>query len=63
MATAKQVARDILETLPDECSLEDISYHFYVRATVEAGVEDLDAGRVVAHAQVMREAGEWLRGR
>src|SRR4030042_7016357 len=30
MATAKQVARDLLETLPEDCTLEDISYHLYV---------------------------------
>lgn len=63
MATAKQVARDILDQLPDECSLEDISYHLYVRAAVEQGLDDLDAGRSVAHGEVMHEAREWLRRR
>jgi predicted transcriptional regulator len=61
MATAKQVARDALNELPDECSLEDISYHLYLRARVEDGMADLEGGRVVAHEQVMREATEWLR--
>jgi predicted transcriptional regulator len=61
MATAKQIARDILDALPEECSLEDISYHLYVRAQVEAGLADIDAGRVVPHEQVMREAAAWLR--
>ena len=61
MATAKQVARDLLDSLPDDCSLEDISYHLYVRAKVEEGLRDLDEGRVVPHEQVMREAAEWLR--
>jgi predicted transcriptional regulator len=63
MATAKQVVRDVLDTLPDECSLEDISYQIYLRARVEEGLADLDAGRTVPHEQVMREAAEWLRHR
>ena len=63
MATAKQVAQEVLESLPDDCSLEDISYHLYVRARVEEGLHDLDEGRVVPHEQVMREAAEWLRKR
>jgi predicted transcriptional regulator len=63
MATAKQVARQVLEALPDDCSLEEISYHFYVRARVEQGLRDLDEGRTVPHDQVMREAAEWLRKR
>lgn len=61
MATAKQVAKELLETLPEDCTLEDISYHLYVRARVEEGLRDLNAGRHVPHEQVMREAGEWLR--
>jgi hypothetical protein len=63
MPTAKQVVRDILDTLPDECSPDDISYHIYVRARMEEGLADLDAGRTVPHEQVMREAAEWLRQR
>jgi predicted transcriptional regulator len=63
MATAKQIAREILDTLPDEYSLQEIADRLFVHAQVESGVADLDAGRVVPHAQVMREAAEWLRGR
>jgi hypothetical protein len=63
MASAKQVARDLLEALPEDCTLEDISYHLYVRAKVEEGLLDLDADRATPHEQVMREAAEWLRNR
>jgi len=63
MATPKQVAREVLDSLPEDCSLEDIAYHLYVRAQVEEGVRDLDEGRAVPHEQVMREAAEWLRKR
>lgn len=63
MGSAKQLAREILESLPDDSSLEDISYHLYVRAKVEEGLRDLDEGRVVTHEQVMREAADWLRKR
>jgi predicted transcriptional regulator len=61
VASAKQLAREILDSLPDDSSLEDISYHLYVRARVEEGLRDLDEGRVVPHKQVMREAAEWLK--
>ena len=60
---ARNRLREILESLPDDCSLEDISYHFYVRAKLEEGLRDLDEGRVVPHGQVMREAAEWLKKR
>lgn len=61
MATPKDVARAVLDSLPEECSLEDIAYHLYVRAQVETGVADLDEGRAVSHDRVMCEAAEWIR--
>jgi len=63
MPTAKQVAKEVLDSLPDDCSLEEISYRLYVRAMVEQGLRDLDEGRSVPHEQVMREMAEWLSGR
>jgi predicted transcriptional regulator len=63
MARPKEVAREVLDSLPEDCSLEDIAYHLYVGAQVEKGVGDLDAGRTVPHEQLMREAAGWIRKR
>lgn len=63
MPAAKQVAFEVLKTLPDDCSLEDISYHLYLRSQVEEGLRDLDEGRTLPHEQVMQEAAEWLAKR
>jgi hypothetical protein len=51
MAGAKQVVRDLLETLVEDRTLEEISYHLYVRAKVEEGLRDLDADRAPSAAQ------------
>lgn len=63
VATAKQIAHDAVEAMPEESSLEDIAYNLYVRAQVAQGIADLDAERTMPHDQVIREAGEWLRTR
>jgi predicted transcriptional regulator len=60
MATAKQVVLEVLESLPDDCSLEDVAYQLYVRQSVEEGERDAGAGRLVPHEQVMREARKCL---
>ena len=60
MAGAKQVVRDVLESLPDDCSLEDVQYELYVRQRILAGERAANAGELVPHEQVMREAREWL---
>lgn len=61
MAGAKQVVRDVLESLPEDCSLEDVQYELYVRQRILEGERAADAGELVPHEQVMREAREWLK--
>ena len=60
MATPKQLAQEVLDSLPEDSSLEEIAYRLYVRPSVEQGMRDLDAGRTLPHEQVLREAAEWL---
>jgi predicted transcriptional regulator len=58
--SAKEQVQQILETLPEDASLEDIQYHIYVRQKIEQGLEDVDAGRTVSHAQVQQRLAKWL---
>jgi predicted transcriptional regulator len=59
METAKEQVQKILETLPDDASLEDIQYHIYVRQKVEQGLADGDAGRVISHEEAMKRLEKW----
>jgi predicted transcriptional regulator len=58
--SAKDVVLKLLETLPDDASIEDIQYHLYVLQKIRAGEEAASAGNVVPHGEVMRELAEWL---
>lgn len=59
-ATKKDILK-MIERMPDDASIEDVMYELYVHAEVEAGLEDIRAGRVVPHAEVMREFSKWLQ--
>ena len=48
----KQAVRDLLDRLPEDCTLDEVLYHLYVLQSVEAGLADSDAGRVVSNADV-----------
>jgi len=52
---AKQTVRDLLDRLPDECTLQDVLYHLYVLSEIEQGLQELDEGRGIPHEQVERE--------
>ncbi len=50
----KQAVRELLDELPDDCSLEDVPYHVYVMQRVSKGLAEADAGDLVFHEQVER---------
>ena len=59
-ATKRDVLK-IIEGMPDDASIEDIMYELYFRSQVNAGLEDIRAGRTVPHDEVMREFAKWLQ--
>jgi hypothetical protein len=61
MASAKQLVLDVLDGLPDDCSIEDVQYELYLRQKVAQAEQSADAGETVPHEDVVREAREWLR--
>jgi predicted transcriptional regulator len=54
MATPKQVAKELIEHLPDQASWNDIMYELYVKQKIEAGLSAVAEGRTVAHDDVKR---------
>jgi predicted transcriptional regulator len=63
MQATKQKVRELLDRLPDDCSVEDVLYHLYVIQKVDAGLAEADAGRLIPHdivAQEMRR--KWVTG-
>jgi len=60
MASPKQVARQVLESLPDDCSLEEIQYRLYVRQMVEEGREEVRRGAVVTQEEIEQDLERWL---
>jgi predicted transcriptional regulator len=60
MKAAKEEVLHILESLPDDASLDDIQYHIYVRQKVEHGLEDIDAGRTLSEEEFDQRMAMWL---
>lgn len=64
MAQVKDQVREILERLPDDCTLDDVLYHLYVVQSVERGLEDVAAGRVLGHEEVANKLrARWQTGK
>ncbi len=61
MSLVKEEAIKMIQSLPDDCTFEDIHYHLYVRDKVERGMRDIDAGRVVSQEEAERRMAECLK--
>lgn len=51
MTIVKEQAINLIKSLPDDCTLEDIQYPLYVREKVERGIRAIDEGLVVSQEE------------
>ncbi len=61
MQVAKQQVETLLQTLSDDCSLEDIQYHLYVIEKIRNGVLCADTDGAISHEAVERRLSKWVR--
>jgi hypothetical protein len=61
VSTVKKEVIKIIESLPEDCTLEEIHYHLYVREKVERGIKAIDEGQVVSQAEAEDEVKGWLK--
>ncbi len=53
----KEEARRLIDNLPENSTWDDLIREIYVRQTVEAGLADSDAGRIISVEKVRAKFG------
>ena len=53
----KSEAQRIVEQLPEDASWDDLMYRIYVRQSIEAGLKDAEAGKMVSVVELRRTFG------
>ena len=56
-ASVKDEIKKLIDELPEDCTWSDAMYRIHVRQAIEAGLEDVVAGRTVSHEDARREFG------
>jgi predicted transcriptional regulator len=59
MSAVKEEAIRLIQSLPDDCSLEEIQYHLYVIQKVERGLAAIEEGRIVPQEEAERRVAGW----
>ena len=60
MNTAKHDVQKLLQSLPEDCSVEDVQYHLYVVDKVRRGVEDPRTNGTLPQEDVEARLSKWL---
>jgi predicted transcriptional regulator len=55
----EQVIR-LVETLPEEATVDDIMRELYFKIQVDKGLKELDEGKGIPHEEVERRLSRWL---
>jgi len=57
----KRTVRELLDRLPDDCTIDDVLYHLDVLQAVARGRADVEKGRTLSHAEVVEQLRKkWL---
>lgn len=59
MSPVKESVIKLVESLPDDCTVEDIQHHLYVREKVLRGSRAIDEGHAQSHADVGGRLDQW----
>lgn len=58
MNFAKDDARKIIESLPEQATWDDIMYQFYVKKKIADSLEAAEEGRILTHDDVRKRVME-----
>ena len=59
MTRVKQAAIELIQSLPDECTFEDIQYRLYLCEKVATGDRAIEEGRIVTQDEAEARIRQW----
>ena len=60
MAGIKDEAIQLIQSLPENATLDDIMAQLYFKLQVDAGLGELDEGKGITHEEVKKRMARWL---
>ena len=61
MATEKDNIIEMIKSLPNDVSMEDIIEAIYVRKKIEKGLKDSEEGNLYTHDEAKERLAKWLK--
>jgi len=61
MAEVKQQVIQMIQSLPDDVTIDDIMAELYFKLQVDAGLQELDEGKGISHEEIEKRMSKWLK--
>ncbi len=61
MSNIKENAIALIQSLPDQSSIDDIISELHFKMQVDTGISQLDEGKGIPHNAVEKRFSQWLR--
>ena len=58
--TVKEIAKQTIDRLPKESSIDDIMHALYINAKFERGTNEIRDGKGVSHKKAKQRLQKWL---
>jgi predicted transcriptional regulator len=59
--TVKEIAKKVIDTLPDEASIDDIMHALYIQAKFDKGIQEIEGGKGIPHEEAKKRMREWVK--
>ena len=57
----KDIAKKVIDTLPDEATMDDIIHALYVRTEFEHGEDEIREGKGISQDEARKRLHKWLK--
>ena len=57
----KDMAKQVIDSLPDDASLDEIMHALYVNAKFQHGEQEIREGKGIPHEEAKRRLRKWLK--
>ena len=60
MAGVKEQVIHLIQSLPENTTVDDIMSELYFKLQVDAGLRELDEGKGIPHEEIQKRMSRWL---
>jgi hypothetical protein len=59
--TTREIAKSVIDALPEDASIDDLMHALYIRAKIERAERSIEEGRGIPHTEAKRRLQKWLK--